>query len=68
MLDKAGGVFVTHPGFRISNGLVLGPYGLWKDVMFLGEFIHSNSNDLGSKALFICQLTCLELQPELLHG
>lgn len=59
MLDKAGGVFVTHLGFSFSSGLALGPYGLWKDVVFSGEFIHSDSNDLVSKALFVCQLTPL---------
>ena len=66
-LYKVGGGFVTLLGFRISNGLALEPYGLWKNVVFSGEFIHSDNNDLVSKALFICQLTCLELQPKLLH-
>lgn len=65
-LYKAGGGFVAHLGFNISNGLVLEPYGLWKDVVFSCEFIHSDNNDLVSKALFICQLACVELQPKLL--
>ena len=42
-LYKAGGGFVTHLGFTISNVLALEPYGLWKDVVFSGEFIHSNN-------------------------